>query len=65
MASVEVLLLANVQEQEGPVTDGWRSGLFTIEGFLSWGRWWEHSWIGGVDGSGDGGGLALAANGGG
>ena len=65
MAPVEVLLLPNVQEQEGPVADGGRSGLFTVEGFLSWGRWWEDSWIWGVDGSGDGGGLALAANGGG
>ena len=65
MAAVEFFLLANIQEQEGPVTDGGRGGLFAVERLLPRGRWWEDSWSEGVDGSGDRGGFALAADGGG
>ena len=41
MASLKILRLADVQEEEGSVTDDWRCGLLNIEGLSSWGRWRE------------------------
>jgi hypothetical protein len=44
MASFKILRLADVQEEEGAVTNGWRGGLLTIWGLLSWGWWRERCW---------------------
>ena len=38
VASREVLWLANVQQEEGPVADGSLSGLLAVESFLTWRR---------------------------